>query len=97
MPAKISLYRSLRAQIIPKEITQTSKNNEKIIPGQMLGQDRPEKNSGKCLIRSGDITSARQASVDKTNDSVMNYERGALVRGSDPPSGHSHHNTTDGS
>ena len=54
----------------------------------MLGQDRPEKNSGKCLIRSGDITSARQASVDKTNDSVMNYERGALVRGSDPPSGH---------
>ena len=60
----------------------------------MLGQDRPEKNSGKCLIRSGDITSARQASVDKTNDSVMNYERGALVRGSDPPSGHSLHKTT---
>ena len=59
----------------------------------MLGQDRPEKNSGKCLIRSGDITSARQASVDKTNDSVMNYERGALVRGSDPPSGHSVYKT----
>ena len=41
------------------------------------------------FIRSGEIPSPRQTSVDKTNDCVMKFERGALVRGSDPPSGHS--------
>ena len=59
----------------------------------MLGQDRPEKNSAKCLIRTGEIASPRQTSIDKTNDSVINFERGALVRVSDPPSGRSVHNT----
>ena len=54
----------------------------------MLGQDRPEQNSAKCLIRSGDISSPRQTTTDKTNDCVMEYEWGALVRGSDPPSVH---------
>ena len=34
-----------------------------------------------------------ELSIDKTNDCVMNSERGALVRGSIPPSGHSVHNT----
>ena len=47
----------------------------------MLGQDRPEKNSAKCFIRSGEIPSPRQTSIDKTNDCVMNSERGAPVRG----------------
>ena len=37
---------------------------------------------------------AGQASIDKTNDYAMKSERGALVRGSDPPSGHSVHKTT---
>ena len=55
----------------------------------MLGQDRPEKNSANCLIRSGEFPSSRQASIDKTNDCATKSERGALVRGSDPPSGHS--------
>ena len=59
----------------------------------MLGQDRPEKNSAKCLIRSGEILSPRQTSIDKTNDCAMKSERVALVRGSNPPSGHSVHNT----
>ena len=59
----------------------------------MLGQDRPEKNSAKCLIRSGEIPSPRQTSIDKTNDYVMKSVRGVLIRGSDPPSGHSVHNT----
>ena len=27
-----------------------SKNSEKIIPGSILGQDQPEKNSAKCLF-----------------------------------------------
>ena len=53
----------------------------------MSGQDRLEKNSAKCLIRSGEIPSPRQKSIDKTNDCVMDYERGALVTGSDPPGG----------
>ena len=43
--------------------------------------------------RSGKIVSPRQTSIDKTNDSAMNSERGALVTGSDPFSGHSFHNT----
>ena len=46
------------------------------------------------LIRSGEIPSPRQTSIDKTNDCAMKSERGELVRGSDPPSGHSVHKTT---
>ena len=59
----------------------------------MLGQDRPEKNSPKCFVRNGEIPSPRQTSIDKTNDCVMKSERGALVRGSDPPFGQSVYNT----
>ena len=33
------------------------KKTKKIIHGSMLGQDRPEKHSVKCLIRSGEIPS----------------------------------------
>ena len=58
-----------------------------------MGQDRPEKNSANFSIRRGDIAGLRQTSIDKNNDSVMKSERGAPVRGSDPPSGHSVHNT----
>ena len=39
--------------------------NEKVIPGQMLGQDRLDKNSAKCLIRSGEIPSPRQTTIGK--------------------------------
>ena len=46
------------------------------------------------FIRSGEIPSPRQTSVDKTNDCSMKSELGALVRGSDPPSSHSVHKTT---
>ena len=60
----------------------------------MLGQDRPEKNSTTCLIRSGEIPSPRQTSIDTTTDWFMKSERGARVGGSDPPYGHSVHNTT---
>ena len=58
----------------------------------MLGQDRPEKKSAKCLVRSGEIASPRRTSIDKANDCVMKSELGALVRGSDPPFGRSVHN-----
>ena len=43
------------------------------------------------MVRSGEIPSPRQTSIDKTNDCVMNSERNALVRGSDPPKGHRVH------
>ena len=46
------------------------------------------------FVRSGKIPSPGQTSIDKTNDCAMKSERGALVRGSDPPSGHSVHKTT---
>ena len=53
--------------------------------GADVGPNRLEKNSGGCLVRSGEIPSRRLTSIDKTSDFVMNYERSALVRGSDPP------------
>ena len=45
------------------------------------------------FVQSGEISSPGQASIDKTNDCAMKSERGALVRGSDPPSGHGVHKT----
>ena len=57
----------------------------------MLGQHRLEKNSGGCLDQSGEIPRPRQTSTDKTNDCIMNSERGALVRVPDPPQGHRVH------
>ena len=82
-----SISTNLQKKFIPK-------NPNELFPGQILGQDRPEKNSAQCLIRSGEIPSPRQTSIDKTNDCAMKSERGELVRGSDPPSGHSVHKTT---
>ena len=46
------------------------------------------------FVRSGEIPSPGQVSIDKTNDCAMKSERGALARGSDPPSGHIVHKTT---
>ena len=46
------------------------------------------------FVRSGEIASPGQTSIDETNDCAMKSERGAPVRGSDPPSGHSVHKTT---
>ena len=46
------------------------------------------------FVRSGEIPSPGQtSSIDKSNDCAMKSERGALVKGSDPPSGHSVHKT----
>lgn len=52
-----------------------------MIPGSVLGRHRPEENPAKCLIRSGDVLSPRQTSIDNTNDCVMKSQRGALVIG----------------
>ena len=77
-----------------KKVSNFSKTPKTIIPGPILGQDRPEKNSAKMFVRIGGIPSPGQTSIDKTNDCAMKSERGAPVRGSDPPSGHSVPKTT---
>ena len=69
------------------------KNPEKKNPGRVLGQDRPEKTQPN-VHSNGEIPSPRQTSIDKTNNCAMKSEWGALVRGSDPPSGHSVNKTT---
>ena len=46
------------------------------------------------LVGSGEIPSPGQTSIDKNNDCAVKSERGALVRGSEPPSGHGVHKTT---
>ena len=63
----------------------------------MLYQDRPAKNSAKCLLGSGEIPIPPQTSIDETDDCVMKSEPRALIRGSDPPSGRRVHITAGGS
>ena len=46
------------------------------------------------FVRSGEIPNPALTSIDKTNDYAIKSERGALVRGSDTPSGHGVHKTT---
>ena len=70
------------------------KPGKKTIPGPILGQDGPEKKLSHMFVRSREIPSPGQTSIDKTNDCAMKSERGAPVRGSDPPSGHSVYKTT---
>ena len=45
------------------------------------------------FVRSGEIPSPGQTSSNKSIDCALKSERGAHVRGADPPSGHSVHNT----
>ena len=79
----LSPHRSLRAQIFTKS-SKLEKKTKKIIPGQM---------SAKCLTPSGEIPSPGQTSINTTNDCAIHTERGALVKGYDPPSGYSVHHT----
>ena len=59
-----------------------------------LGPRSAREKLSKMLVRSGEIPSPGQTSIGKTNNCAMKSERGALVRGSDPPSGHSVDKTT---
>ena len=58
-----------------------------------LGQHRPEKFSSRSWIRRGAISCFLHTSFDEINDSVVNSERGELVRGSDPLLVYSAHST----
>ena len=68
---------------------QTQKKPEK----KNLGRRWAKIGLRKVIVRSGEISGPRQTSMDEPNDCAMKCERGALARGSDPPSGHSVHNT----
>ena len=59
-----------------------------------LGQHRPENFSCISWIRRGAV-SCSHTSFDEINDSVVNSERGELVRGSDPPLVYDAHSTAD--
>ena len=52
-----------------------------------LGQHRPENFTSRSWIRRGAISCSPHTSFDEIDDSVVNSERGELVRGSDPPFG----------
>ena len=84
----VPLAMSTKSNLEKKVPSLKKQKRKKTIPGQMLSQHRPEKNSAKCSIRSNETPSPRQTSIDKANDCVMKSERGTLTRGSDPPSGH---------
>ena len=58
-----------------------------------LGQHRPEKFSSRSWIRRGAISCSPHTSFHEINDSVVNSERGELVRGSDPHLVYSAHST----
>ena len=91
------LYRSLAmwAQIFEKKSFKLFKNPEKNKSWPDLGpRSAWEKKLSPMFVPSDEVASPRQTSIDKTNDCAMKSERGALVRGSDPPSGHSVYKTT---
>ena len=85
IPVRLFQVQLARSPILQTESSKLLGNPEKTILGPRLGQDRLQENSGACLVRSGEIPSPRQTSIDKTNDCFTNYERSALDRGCDPP------------
>ena len=76
-----------------KKLSNFQKTRKKKILGRFWAKIGQRK-LGQIFARSGEIPSPGQTSMDKTNDCAVKSERGALVRGSDPPSGRSVHKTT---
>ena len=89
---KISVPLAMSINLQKKSSKPSKKNRKKKSWGDLGPRSAREKLS-QMLVRSGEIPSLRQTSIDKTNDCAMKSERGALVRGADPPSGHSVHKT----
>ena len=84
IPAKLCLNDRLWTQF-SRFFFKLSKIAEKTISRGDLGQHRPEKFCSRSWIRRGAISCSPHTSFDEINDSVVNSERGELVRGSDPP------------
>ena len=72
-----------------KKVPKLKKTNKKTISVGRCWAKIGLRKLSQMLIRSGEIPSPRQTSIIKNNDCAMKSERDALVRGSDPPSGHS--------
>ena len=77
---------------LQKTSSKLKKSQKKYIVGRLWPKIGLRKVS-QMIVGSGEISSPGQTSMDETNDCAMKCERGALVKGSDPPSGHSVHNT----
>ena len=77
-----------------KKISNFSKTPKKKKSWADLGPRSAWEKLSQMFVRSGEIPIPGQTSSDKTNDCAMKSERGAPVRGSDPPSGHSVRKTT---
>ena len=77
---------------IEKNKFQTLKKKRKKYSLADVGPRSAWQKLSPMLIRSGEIPSPRQISMDKDNDCAMKSERAALVRGSDP-SAHGVHKT----
>ena len=58
-----------------------------------LGQHRPKKFSSKSWIRRGEISCSPHTSCEEINVSIVNSERGEVVRGSDPALVYNAHST----
>ena len=86
--AKRFPYRSPWAQIFENKSFKLFKKPEKNHSWADLGPRSAWENFSQMLTRSGEIPSPRQTSIDTTNDCAMKSKRGALVRSSDPLSGH---------
>ena len=85
IPAKLCLNGRLWTQFGRNIFRNFPEFREKTISRGDRGQHRPENFSSRCWIRRGAISCSPHTSFDEINDSVVNSERGELVRGSDPP------------
>ena len=81
----VARHENLRSHFTGKGANR-SKNKRKLLTAeQILVENRPEKNQSN--VRMSENESPRLSSIDESNDCVIDSELGALVRGSDPPSG----------
>ena len=92
-PAKLCLNGGLWTQFDGIIFRNFPEFLKKTISRGNLGQHRPEKSSSRSWIRCGAMYCSPHTSFDEIIDSVVNSERGELVRGSDPPLVHSAHST----
>ena len=84
IPAKLCLNGRLWTQL-RRNISETFRNWEKTIYRGDLDQHPPENSQADLGLKRGAISCSPHTSFDEINDSVVNSERGELVRGSHPP------------
>ena len=85
IPARIVQYKLAYEHDSSIENFQTSGKPRKTSLGQRLGEDRLQKHSAKGFSSKRRGSESSTDMTDETIDCGMHSERGALVRGSDPP------------